>query len=99
MYGLRSKRRRRPGTKALKEIRAYQNSTKLLLPKIPFKRLVREIAQKYKADIKLQQESFCALQQATEAYMVSFFEDCNLFAIHDKRVTIMPKDVDLAKRI
>ena len=89
----------RPGTVALREIRKFQKSTDLLIRKLPFQRLVREIATDYKADLRFQSQAVLALQEAAEAYMVSLFEDTNLCAIHAKRVTIMPKDIQLARRI
>ena len=92
-------RRFRPGTVALREIRKYQKSTELLIRKLPFQRLVREIAQEFKSDLRFQSSAIMALQEATEAYIVSLFEDTNLCAIHAKRVTIMPKDIQLARRI
>ncbi|VVC41257.1 Histone-fold,Histone H2A/H2B/H3,Histone H3/CENP-A [Cinara cedri] len=92
--------RHRPGVIALKEIRKYQNSTNLLIRKLPFQRLVREIAQNIK---KKQLQFHCAsleiLQEASEAYIIGLFEDTNLCAIHAKRVTIMPKDIQLSMRI
>lgn len=91
--------RYRPGTVALREIRRYQKSTDLLLRKLPFQRLVREMAQNFKDDLRFQCTAILALQEATEAYLVSLFEDTNLCAIHAKRVTIMPKDMRLARRI
>ncbi|KAG5678837.1 hypothetical protein PVAND_008471 [Polypedilum vanderplanki] len=92
-------RRFRPGTVALREIRRYQKSTELLIRKLPFQRLVREIAQDYKTDLRFQSSAVLALQEAAEAYLVGLFEDTNLCAIHAKRVTIMPKDIQLARRI
>ena len=89
----------RPGTVALREIRRYQKSTELLLRKLPFQRLVREIAQDFKTDLRFQSSAIAALQEAAEAYLVGLFEDTNLCAIHAKRVTIMPKDIQLARRI
>ena len=83
----------RPGTVALREIRKYQKSTELLIRKLPFQRLVREIATDYKSDLRFQSMAILALQEACEAYMVSLFEDTNLCAIHAKRVTIMPRDI------
>lgn len=65
----------------------------------PFQRLVREIAQEFIHDIRFQSTAISALQEATESYLVSLFEDTNLCAIHAKRVTIMPKDIHLAQRI
>jgi histone H3 len=89
----------RPGTRALLEIRQYQKNTDLLLRKRPFQRLVREIAEGHKPDLRFQSTAVLALQEAAEAYLVGLFEDTNLIAIHAKRVTIMPKDMRLALRI
>ncbi|KAL3146538.1 5-hydroxytryptamine receptor 4 [Trebouxia sp. C0010 RCD-2024] len=124
--GVKKPHRYRPGTVALREIRKYQKSTELLIRKLPFQRLVREIAQDFKtgvchasvaafgcqhvrnslnvvafvcADLRFQSSAVLALQEAAEAYLVSLFEDTNLCAIHAKRVTIMPKDIQLARRI
>ena len=91
--------RYRPGTVALREIRKYQKSTDLLIRKLPFQRLVREIAFGMKTDLRFQSSAVLALQEAAEAYLVGLFEDTNLAAIHAKRVTIMPKDMQLARRI
>ena len=95
----RAPHRYRPGTVALREIRRYQKSTELLIRKLPFQRLVREITQDFKTDIRFQSTAILALQEASEAYLVGLFEDTNLCAIHAKRVTIMPKDMQLARRI
>jgi histone H3 len=89
----------RPGTVALREIRRYQKSVELLIRKLPFQRLVREIAQDFKTDLRFQSSAIAALQEAAEAYLVSLFEDTNLAAIHAKRVTIQPKDIQLARRL
>ena len=97
--GVKKPHRYRPGTVALREIRRYQKSTDLLIRKLPFSRLVREIAQDFKQDLRYQSTSVLALQEATEAYLTHLFEDVNLCAIHSKRVTIMPKDIQLSKRI
>ena len=91
--------RYRPGTVALRQIRKYQKSTELLLRKLPFQRLVREIASDFQNDLRFQSTAILALQEAAEAYLVSLMEDTNLCAIHAKRVTIMPKDMALARRI
>jgi histone H3 len=91
--------RYRPGTVALQEIRRYQKSTELLIRKLPFQRLVREIAQNFGINLRFQSAALSALQEASEAYLVGLFEDTNLCAIHAKRVTIMPKDIQLARRI
>lgn len=97
--GVRKPHRYRPGTVALREIRRYQKSTELLIRKLPFQRLVREIAQDFKTDLRFQSSAVVALQEASEAYLVGLFEDTNICAIHAKRVTIMPKDIQLARRI
>ena len=95
----KKKTRYKPGTVALREIRQYQKSTDLLIRKLPFQRLVREIANDFKVDLRFQSTAVLALQEAAEAYLVGLFEDTNLCAIHAKRVTIMPKDMQLAQRI
>ncbi|KAI9639562.1 histone-fold-containing protein [Dioszegia hungarica] len=94
----------RPGTVALREIRKYQKSTDLLLRKLPFSRLVREVAQDMgsldvEGNMRWQSTALLALQEAAEAYLVHLFEDANLCAVHAKRVTIMTKDMQLARRI
>lgn len=96
---MRRPHRYRPGTVALRQIRKYQKSTELLIRKLPFQRLVREVAQDYKCDLRFQSTAIMALQEAAEAYLVGIMEDTNLCALHAKRVTIMPKDMQLARRI
>ena len=91
--------RYRAGTAALCDIRHFQKSTALLIRKLPFRRLVREIAQDFKTDLWFQSAAILCLQEAAEVYLVSLFEDTNLCAIHARRVTIMPKDIQLARRI
>ena len=96
------KRQYRPGTVALREIRRYQKSTELLIRKAPFARLVREILQELfgaQHPYRFQRTAIEALQEASEAYLVGLLEDSNLCAIHGRRVTIMPKDIQLARRI
>ena len=97
--GIKKPHRYRPGTVALREIRKFQKSTDLLIRKLPFQRVVREIAQQFKSDLRFQSQAVLALQEASEAYLVGLFEDTNLCPIHAKRVTIMPKDMQLARRI
>ena len=104
--GVKKRYRYRPGTVALKQIRRYQKSTELLIRKLPFQRLVREIAgdsdvirSPLCGKVRFQSAAIMALQEASEAYLVGLFEDSNLCAIHAKRVTIMPKDIQLARRI
>lgn len=103
------KRRYKPGTVALREIRKYQRSTDLLISKLPFARVVREVADDFieanydssasAVGLRWQSSAILALQEATEAYLVHLFEDANLCAIHAKRVTIMQRDIQLARRI
>jgi len=97
--GVKKPHRFNPGTVALREIRRYQKSTELLIRKQPFRRLVQEIAQDYKTDLRYSGLAVTMLQQSAEAYLVGLFEDSNLSAIHAKRVTVMPKDIQLARRI
>ena len=100
MQGRRIKPHRyRAGTVALKDIRHYQGSTALLIRKLPFQRAVREIAQDIKTDLRFQSAAILCLQEATEAYLVGLFDDANLCAIHARRVTIMPRDIQLARQI
>jgi len=91
--------RYRPGTVALREIRKMQKTTDLLIRKLPFQRLVREIAQDFKNDLRFQSQAIMAVQESSEAYLVGLFEDTNLCALHGRRVTIMPKDMQLSLRI
>jgi histone H3 len=97
--GVKKPHRYRPGTVALREIRRYQKSTELLIRKLPFQRLVREIAQEFKTDLRFQATAVLAIQEAAEAYLVGLMEDTNLCAIHAKRVTVFPKDIQLARRV
>ena len=106
--GVKKPHRYRPGTVALREIRRYQKTTELLIRKAPFQRLVREITQTLDkpsgfhlnlSEIRFQGSTVLALQEAAEAYHVGLFEDTNLCSMHAKRVTIMPKDIQLARRI
>ena len=104
--GVKKRYRYQPGTVALKQIRQYQKSTDLLIRKLPFQRLVREIACDSEViksplcgKVRFQSAAIMALQEAAEAYLIGLFEDTNLCAIHAKRVTIMPKDIQLARRI
>ena len=98
--GIRKPHRYRPGTVALREIRKYQKITELLIKKLPFQRVVREICQKMTTeDIRWQQDAIMALQEAAEAYLVRLFEDANLCAVHARRVTLFPKDIRLVEKI
>jgi len=98
----RVKKRYRPGTLALREIRHFQKSTDLLIRKLPFARLIREISLDFvgpEYGLRWQLNAILALQEALETYLVHLLEDTNLCAIHAKRVTIMQKDMQLARRL
>ncbi|KAL9933034.1 hypothetical protein V8E36_008289 [Tilletia maclaganii] len=98
--GVKKPHRYKPGTVALREIRKYQNNTELLIRKLPSQRLVKDIFEECnRRDLRIQSSALAALQEASEAYLVSLFEDTMLAAIHAKRVTIMVKDMRLARRI
>ena len=99
--GVKKPHRYRPGTVALREIRRFQKNTDVVIRKLPFQRLVREITQKlfYDKEYRFQSLSMLALQEASEAYLIGLLEDTNLAAMHAKRVTIMPRDMALARRI
>ena len=92
--------RYRPGTVALREIQKYQKSTELLIRKIPFQRLVREVVyQMNKKDYRIQSTALLGLQEASEDFLVRMFDQCNQIAIHGKRTTLMVKDIQLWKRL
>ena len=104
--GIKKPHRYRPGTVALREIRRYQKSTDLLIRKLPFQRLAREVLQDLnqpgfrRHDMQhFRSTSLLAMQESVEAFSVGLFEDANLCAIHTRRVTIMPEDMQLALRI
>ncbi len=96
---VKRKHRWRPGTVAMRDIRRYQKSTKCLMQRAPFQRLVRSLAKGYNSELRFQASSLAALQEATEAYVVGLFEDVNLCALHAGRVTVMTRDMHLARRI
>jgi len=99
--GVKKPHRYRPGTVALCEIRRFQKSTELLIRKAPFQHVVRKIAQTMfkNKDLRFRSLAVLALHEAAEAYMIGVFEDTNLAALHAKRVTIMPRDILLARRL
>jgi histone H3 len=99
LSGVKKPHRYRPGTVALRQIRRFQKSTKLLLRRWPFTRLCREVAQDFKSDLRFNPDAFLVLQEATQSFMVGLFEDSNRCAIHGKRVTLMTKDIQIAKVI
>ena len=96
---IKKNRRYKPGTVALREIKKYQKSTELLIRKLPFQRLVRDVVVQSLGNLRFQSSALLALQEATESYLVGLFEDANLCAIHAKRVTIMLKDIQLSRKI
>ena len=98
-WGMKKPQRLKSGTVALREIHLYQKSTELLCHKLPVSRLIREIAQDFKRDLHFQANAIAALHEAMEAYMVCLFDDTNLCCIHACQVTIIPKDIQLARRI
>ena len=97
--GVRKPRRFRPGTVALREIRKYQKSTELLIMKIPFQRLVRDVCRTLNPELRFQSLALQALQEAAEAYLVNMFDQCNDICVHSKRVTLQVKDILLWKRL
>ena len=92
-------KRRRPGVRALNEIRFYQKTHSLLIAKRAFLRLVKEITQDYKTDLRWQAVAVYNLQVAVESFLEQYFEMTNLCALHAKRVTIFPKDMFLVKNM
>ena len=97
--GMKKDHRWRPGTVALREIKRYQKATTLLLAKAPFQRFVRAICEGIDGQLRFQSQALLALQEAAESYLTGLFEDSNLCAIHANRVTVMKKDLSLARRI
>lgn len=97
--GASRKFRFRPGTVALRSIKKYQKGTELLMRKAPFQRLVRELATSHKENLRWQASAVAALQEATEAYVIGLLSDSNLCALHARRVTVMSRDVQLARRL
>ena len=93
------KRRGRPGAAALREIRKYQKSTEPVIPKLPFQRLVKEIALEYRPDVRFRPQAIMALHEAAEDHLVRMFKDASLCATHAHRKTIEPRDIQLARRI
>ena len=87
------------GLKALKEIKKYQSGMKLLIKRLPFQRVVKEIVQKTREDLQLQSTAMMALQEAGETFLISLLEQSNLCTLHTRRGMIIPKDIQLARRI
>ena len=99
--GIKKPHRYKPGTVALREIRRYQKKIDLLIPKAPFSRLVKEIMTDVcsRSDFRIRKTAMEALQEASEAYIVEALDDANKIAIHSKRVTIFPKDVQIVQAL
>jgi len=97
--GVKKPHRYRPGTVALREIRKYQKSTNLLIPRTAMARVIREITQDYKCDMRYQASAISALHEAAETHLITMFEHAQLLAVHAKRITINPKDIQLSRRI
>ncbi|KAI0492625.1 hypothetical protein KFK09_026901 [Dendrobium nobile] len=96
----RVKHRFKPGTVALKEIRKLQKTWNNLIPAAAFIRIVKDMTFFYSKEVnRWRAEALVALQEAAESFVIELFEDANLCAIHAKRVTLMQKDLHLARRI
>ncbi|KAM4701936.1 histone H3.3A-like [Discoglossus pictus] len=96
--GVKKPRRYRPSTVALREIRRYQKATESVIPRLAFQRMVQEIARGFNSDLRFQCAAIGALQEASEAYLISLFEDANICSTFAKRA-ITPKDILLARRL
>jgi len=96
---VRKPHRYRPGTVALREIRKLQRTTDMLIPKLAFQRVVREVAQDYNTNMRFRATALLALQESTEAYITNLFSDTILSAIHRKAVTVTTRDMALARRV
>ena len=99
MSGSMPKPRKSSAVIALHEIRRFQKSIDLLIPLLPFQRLVHEITQDFKTGLRFQSTAILALQEATESWLASLFESANLCAIHRGHQTIAPKDFWLVRSI
>lgn len=95
----RKPRKHHPGTRALMNIRKSQKNVELLIPKRNIQRLIREITSEYYADMRFQKSAMLAIQTAAEAYMIDIYREANLAAINSKRVTVMPRDIILVKKL
>ena len=88
-----------PGVKAMHEVMHYQNTTELLIQKVSFQRVVRELCETIHSDIRFESQALLALQEAAESYLVGLFEDANLCTAHAKRIIVRPQDIQLSRRI
>merc|ERR1719277_1580860 len=88
----------RPGGKPLREVHDYHGNMELLFQKIPFQRLVRDLCMRL-GPFRFEVQALLALQEAAEMFLVGLFEDAALCALHGRRVTIFPRDLQLSRRI
>ena len=94
------KRRYRPGTVALREIKKYQRTTENLIKRAPFKRLVQEVLKDFgEGELRVSKEAVSCLQESAEMFLINLLEDTQLSAIHAKRITIKPIDMQFARRL
>lgn len=97
--GVKKPHRYKPGTVALREIRKYQRNTDHLIQKLPLQKLVKEVIQDFKTDVRISRAAYVSIQDAVEAHVVGMLEFANRAAIHAKRVTVMPRDLKLARLV
>mgnify|MGYP002061714018 CR=1 FL=1 len=90
------KRKKKASTNAIREIKNQQKKTSLIIPSAPFSRVVHEIAQSYKTDLRIKADAYTTLQYAAEDFMINAFQKSNKCAIHQGRETIQSKDLKLA---
>lgn len=96
----RNRKMKKPtGVVAFREIKMYRNSSEFLIGKLPFQRLVREIARHLRNDLRFESAALGALQEASEMFVLGFMEDANLCAKHAKRVTLRVDDIKIVKRL
>lgn len=96
---VKTKRKRKAATNAIREIKAEQKQTNLIIPVAPMNRLVTEIAQNYKMDLRFKNDAYRALHTAAEQFLIDTFQNANRCAIHDCRETVQPSDVQLAREL
>jgi histone H3 len=97
--GVKKSFRWRPGTVALRQVKKLQQTTGTLIARAPFSRLVREIAESHKAGLRFQSSAVAAIQEATESFVIGLLGDANLTALHANRVTALPRDLQLVRRL
>ena len=102
MGGIKKPFRYRPGTVALRQIRKYQTGTELLIPKLSFQRLVKEVMMnecvvRGVECLRIQSQALLALQTAAEYYLTEMFSKSQIATIHGKRITVRPSDVQIVR--